>query len=161
MVSFYSLNCKDIIRYYHGKTVNLGNRRLRCVSHIRIIAPFINSIIGNYHIEGMNTFRNIVSDCFIMSQIFNSDSVCSLDEGSLINTEKRYFWMATIQGVHYLYFNAMMNIKKSSSDACDIYPKVLHYCLVQFMLVLINFNLPSIIVVHILNLFQMEFFAIS
>ena len=86
MVSFYSLNCKDIIRYYHGKTVNLGNRRLRCVSHIRIIAPFINSIVENYHIEGMNKFLNIISGDLKISQLFNSDIASSLDEISQINT---------------------------------------------------------------------------
>ena len=66
--------------------------------------------------------------------------------------------MPISQGLHALYIYDMTNTKISSSSACDIYPRAAHYCLVQFMVVLLNLNAPSIMVVHIIHLVQIVFF---
>ena len=66
-----------------------------------MIAPFINSIIENNHIEGMNKIFNIMSYYLTMAQKLQSDSVQSLDEDSLLNTEKIFLILA-IQGAHDL-----------------------------------------------------------
>ena len=81
-----ALPCKDIIQDHLVHILNHGKIRRRYVSHIRIISLFINSIIENYHIEGMNKFLNIISDDLKISQLFNSDIASSLDEVSQINT---------------------------------------------------------------------------
>ena len=52
-VSFNVNKYKDVIQYHHGQTMHhlniytraIGNRRIREVSHIRSIAPYINAII--------------------------------------------------------------------------------------------------------------------
>ena len=99
--------------------MNHGRIIIRYVSHIRSIAPFINAIIENYHKEGMNTFSNIMSDSWMV----HLDIVCSLYEGSLLNAEKKYFWMQNSKVYTLQIFNAMMNTKTSSSSACAIYPR--------------------------------------
>ena len=66
-----------------------------------MIAPFINSIIENNHIEGMNKIFNIMSYYLTMAQKLQSDSVQSLDEDSLLNTET-IFQILAIQGAHDL-----------------------------------------------------------
>ena len=72
---------QDHWRYtlYHGKI------RIRDVSHIIIIAPFINSIIKNFHKEVMNRFIKITPDDLTMSKRLNSDILWSLDESILTN----------------------------------------------------------------------------
>ena len=68
--------------------------------------------------------------------------------------------MPKSQGVHALYFNAMMNTKISSSGACTIYLRVVHYCLVQFVLVPILFNIPVIMTIPRIHLFNMSLFSV-
>ena len=54
-------------------------------------------------------------------------------------------------------FNATINTKISSSDACDIFPRVVYFSLVQLMVVLINLNVPIILVLQIIDLLQIVF----
>ena len=54
----------------------------------------------------------------------------------------------------------MMNVKIISSGACDIYLRVANYCLVQFMGVIINCNVKSVMVFTIINLVQIGFFML-
>ena len=65
----------------------------------------------------------------------------------------------TIQYVHALDFYAITNTKRSPSGACAINPRVLNYCLVKFMMVLINMNVPSIMVFPRNHLVKIVFFA--
>ena len=51
----------------------------------------------------MNEFCDIKSDGLTMDQIFHSDSVWSLDERSLLNTQKKSFLVPTSQGVHAFF----------------------------------------------------------
>ena len=46
-ISLNALKCKDIIQYNNRHTQNHVKRRIRDVSHIISIAPFINAIIEN------------------------------------------------------------------------------------------------------------------
>ena len=70
-VSFNTLKFKDIIQCHRGQMLNHGKRRIRDVSHIRSIAPLINAILENYHIEGMKKISMIMSDGLTMSQILH------------------------------------------------------------------------------------------
>ena len=116
------------------------------MSYIISIAPFINEIVENSYIKGMNTFCNIISDDLMMSQRLHSYSVWSLYESIFLNTEKDSFGMPKIQGVNALDFYSMMYVKRSSSSSCDIYLRVRLYCLVRFMGLLINCNVQGIMV---------------
>ena len=89
--SFNSLKFKDRIEYYYRRILDHRKIKIRDVSHIRIILPFINAIIVNSYLEGMNTFFRIILYDLNMSQIFHSDSSWSLDLGSFIKTEKTSF----------------------------------------------------------------------
>ena len=50
-------------------------RIIRYVSHIISIAPFINVIIENYHIEGMDKFCNSMSDDLTIYQRSHYDII--------------------------------------------------------------------------------------
>ena len=93
-----------------------------------------------------------MSDGLTMSQILHSDIVYELYELGLLNIAKKYFWVPTIQGVHSLDFYALINTKIISSGECDIYPRFVYYCSVQLMVALINWNVFSKMVIHIIEL---------
>ena len=91
--------------------INHGKKIIICVIHIRSIALFINAIIENFHIEGMNKFCKIMSNDLTILQMLHSYSVWSLDEDSLLNTENNSCWIPTIQILNALYVYAVMNTK--------------------------------------------------
>ena len=142
IVSLNALKFKYRIKYHHGNILNNGKRIIRDIIHIISITPFINTTIKTPHIELVNTFVNIVSSDLIMYQILHSYSFWSLYKGSIINIEKNSFCLPTS---HNLYFYDIM-------DTCYIYPSVVHYWLVKFMVELINFNVLIIIDVLITHL---------
>ena len=53
-VSFNALKCRDIIQYDNGQTMNNGKIRIRYVSNIISITPFINATTEVSHIESIN-----------------------------------------------------------------------------------------------------------
>ena len=98
-----------------------------------------------------------MSGYFTMSQILHSYIFWLLYEGGLLSTENNYFGVPTIQGVHDLDFNAMINVKICSSGAYDIYLRVFHYCLLKFIWVKIYWNVQSIRLVLRIYLVQIIF----
>ena len=93
-----------------------------------------------------------MSDDLTMSQRLHSYSVWLLYDGSLFNTERKYVWIPTSQGAHVLVFNSMINLKRSSSSGYYIYLRVVYYCLVHLMGVLVNWNVQSIMVASRIHL---------
>ena len=79
-------------------------RIIRYVSHIISIAPFINVIIENYHIEGMDKFCNSMSDDLTIYQRSHYDIIFWLDRVNLLNIENKSSGITTTQGVHDLDF---------------------------------------------------------
>ena len=67
--------------------------------------------------------------------------------------------MPTSQGVNALEFYSVMNVKISSSSACDIYLRVSHYYSVQLVGVLIHFNVQSMMVSPIIHLVHIGVFV--
>ena len=51
-----------------------------------------------------------------------------------------------------------MNKNVISYCTCDIYLRLLHYCLLQFIVVLIHFNVPSIMVISRNHLVLIDFY---
>ena len=92
------------------------------MSRIINISPFINEIVDIYDIECMTEFWNFMSRGLTMNQHLQSDIFWALDEGNLINTHKKSFWIPKSWGIHNLDFYAATNTKISSFSACYIFP---------------------------------------
>ena len=67
-------------------TRHIKNNIVREANHIISIVPFVHAIIENYQVEGMNKFSIIVSNYLITYKLLQSDSICSLDKVSVLNT---------------------------------------------------------------------------
>ena len=95
---FNAFRYKNILKYHCGHkmhhfniyTRNIGNSIVRKVIPIRIIAPFINPVIENHQIEGMNKFCKIIYHDLRMDQLLRSYSIWQLYENSPLNTEQTF-----------------------------------------------------------------------